>query len=137
MLRLISMTTGALALALALPPATAADPSPQVVRGEYLATQVAMCVQCHSPRSESGVLDTTRLFMGATMPLKAPFSGMEFAMSTPRLRGLPSGFHEEDVVRLLRTGMDQRGRTPRPPMPPFRMNEEDARAIAAYLASLR
>jgi len=137
MLRFISITIGAVVLALALPRATAADPTPQIIRGEYLATHVAMCVQCHSPRSDTGVLDSTRLFMGTTLPIKSPFAGLEFAMSTPRLRGLPSGFHEEDVVRLLRTGMDQRGRTPRAPMPPFRMSEEDARAIAAFLASLR
>ena len=137
MSRFISVTTAAVILALAVPRANAVDPAPQIVRGEYLATHVAMCVQCHSPRSETGVLDSARLFMGATIPIKAPFPGMEFAMSAPRLRGLPSGFHEEDVVRLLRTGMDQRGRTPRPPMPSFRLNEEDARAIVAFLGSLR
>jgi len=116
------------------PPAPAAA---QMARGEYLVTRVAMCTQCHSPRNEAGELEQDQLLQGARMPIASPYSSMMFAVSTPKLAGLPAGFREEDLVRLLRTGSDHRGRTPRPPMPPFRMNEEDARAIAAYLSSLR
>lgn len=108
----------------------------QIAHGAYIVTHVAMCVQCHSPRLSDGTLDTDHLLMGGQIPFKSPYSSMEFAFWTPKLAGLPAGFHEEDIVRLLTTGVDNRGRTPRPPMPPFRMTEADARAVAAYLASL-
>ena len=98
---------------------------------------VAMCVQCHSPRDEDGNLLQDQLFQGAKMPFKSPYTVMMFAMSTPKLAGLPAGFREEDLVKLLTTGSDHRGRTPRPPMPPFRMDDADAKAVAVYLHSLR
>jgi len=77
-------------------------------RGDYLVNQVAMCAQCHSSRS-----------------------------AAPRIAGLPDGWPEEDFVRFLKTG--DPGDRPRPlaPMPPFRMNDADARAVAAYLKTLR
>ena len=141
MQRFLALTFGGVIFTLALthaatgPAATKIDE--QIARGEYIATQVAMCVQCHSPRSGTGVLEPNRLFTGTALPYKSPYSALEFAMSAPSLRGLPSGFHQGDVVNLLTTGHDLRGRTPRAPMPPFRMTEDDARAVAAYLASLR
>ena len=141
-MRFLTLTFVGVMLALALThaatrPATVTKIEDQIARGEYIATKVAMCVQCHSPRSATGVLDPDRLFMGTALPFKSPYTGLEFAMSTPRLRGLPSGFHDGDLVNLLTTGHDLRGRTPRAPMPPYRMSEDDARAVAAYLASLR
>jgi mono/diheme cytochrome c family protein len=42
----------------------------------------------------------------------------------------------EDAERLLQTGKSTRGYVPRPPMPPFRMTQEDAAAVVAYLKSL-
>jgi hypothetical protein len=42
----------------------------------------------------------------------------------------------EDAERLLQTGKSARGYVPRPPMPPFRMTQEDAAAVVAYLKSL-
>lgn len=111
--------------------------SDQVAHGEYLVKSVAMCVQCHSPRNEAGDLLQDQLLQGARMPFASPYPGTIFAFSAPKLAGIPAGWHEDQIVELLRTGRDFRGRTPRPPMPPFRMNEQDARAVAAYLRSLQ
>jgi mono/diheme cytochrome c family protein len=108
----------------------------QVRRGEYLVNSVAMCVQCHTPRNERGDMIRVQLLRGANMPVRSPWPDDEWAARTPSLAGLPGGWSEQDVIKLLMTGQDPTGRSPQPPMPPFRMNREDAAAVAAYLRSL-
>lgn len=106
-----------------------------VERGRYLVHHVAMCVQCHTPRDARGNLVDLRLLQGAPVPVRSPYAG-SWAFRAPWLAGLP-GLSRNDLVHLLRTGIVPRtGRPPEPPMPPFRMTERDARAVAAYLASL-
>jgi mono/diheme cytochrome c family protein len=111
--------------------ATAADPG---VRGEYFATHVAMCVQCHSPRDAKGELERTRLFKGAPIPLRSPFPSQHWAFAAPAIAGLP-GWTNDDATILLTTGRRRAGYVPKPPMPPFRLSREDAEAIVAYLRS--
>jgi mono/diheme cytochrome c family protein len=118
-------------------PAAAADDKELVQHGRYLVHQVAMCVQCHTPRTQQGQLDRTRLLQGAPMPVESPFSHETWAFNAPSLAGLPGGWTAEDMIRLLQTGKGPGGKRPRPPMPPFRMTREDAAAVAAYLQSLR
>lgn len=118
-------------------PAAAADKKELVQHGRYLVHQVAMCVHCHTPRTEQGQLDRTRLLQGAPMPIESPFSYETWAFKAPSLAGLPGGWTAEDMIRLLQTGKGPGGERPRPPMPPFRMTREDAAAVATYLQSLR
>jgi mono/diheme cytochrome c family protein len=113
------------------------DPKADAVRrGRYLVHDVAMCVQCHSPRDEQGELIDQELLAGARMPVRSPFAQTEWAFRAPRLAGLPGGWSEDELASFLQTGKSPTGRTPRAPMPPFGLTEEDARAVAAYLASL-
>jgi mono/diheme cytochrome c family protein len=107
-----------------------------VERGQYLVHHVAMCVYCHTPRSEGGVPDEQRLLQGAPMPVASPFPRQQWAFQAPKIAGLPGGWTEADMVKFLQTGASPTGRQPQPPMPPFRFNEEDAQAVAAYLHSL-
>jgi len=107
----------------------------QLQRGQYLVEHVAMCVQCHTPRNAQGELDRTQLLQGASIPVPAPFPTSQWAFEAPKIAGLP-GWLAEDAVRLLHTGRSARGYAPRPPMPPFRMTQEDAAAVVAYLKSL-
>jgi len=107
----------------------------QIQHGKYLVEYVAMCVQCHTPRDANGALDRTRLLQGAPIPVPAPFPMSRWAFEAPKIAGLP-GWTVEDAMRLLQTGMSATGYTPRPPMPPFRMTQEDAAAVVAYLKSL-
>ena len=104
-------------------------------RGSYLVHDVAMCVQCHSPRNADGELIATRLLQGGTIPLRSPYPKMQWAFRAPRIAGL-QGWTEEEFVQLLVTGQTTDGWSPRPPMPSFRMSEQDARAVAAYLKSI-
>lgn len=104
-------------------------------RGKYIVHHVAMCVQCHSPRDDRGNLIEGQLLEGGALPAESKLGAIEFAFRAPALAGLP-GYEPEALVRLLTTGLAKRGGQPAPPMPPFRMTEEDARAVATYLDSL-
>lgn len=105
-------------------------------RGEYLAVRVAMCVQCHTPRDDSGALLTARLFEGARVPIASPFAGTQWATQAPALAGL-AAVRRDDLISILTLGTRVDGRAPRAPMPSFRMTREDAEAIADYLDSLQ
>lgn len=125
------------ALLLSAPAGSTGQPAadPQIDQGRYLVHHVAMCVQCHSPRGQGGALVGERLLQGGRIPVSRPFATMNWSLQTPRLIGL-AGLSESDVVTLLMTGARANGQPPQPPMPPFRMSEEDARAVVAYLRSL-
>jgi mono/diheme cytochrome c family protein len=114
-----------------------APPSSQAERGRYLVHDVAMCVQCHSPRDGAGNLVPSKLLHGAPMPASAPSLPIAWAFQTPRLAGLPAGFTEETFIEFLQTGARTNRHVPKAPMPPFRMTEADASAVAAYLKTLR
>jgi mono/diheme cytochrome c family protein len=136
MKKFLWFATAALALGLILPNTGSSYDETQIEKGKYLAEQVAMCVQCHSPRDAKGELDRLSLFKGARIPIASPFPNKPWALYAPRIAGLP-GWEEQDFITLLVTGSRPTGEIPRAPMPPFRMSPEDAAAIAAYLKSLR
>jgi mono/diheme cytochrome c family protein len=103
-------------------------------KGRYLAMGVAMCIDCHSPKLDNGLLDSGRILMGADItvaPIKPVADWVSYA---PAISGLPN-YSDEEVVEMLTTGTV--GNTYlRPPMPVYEMTVEDAEAIVAYLRSL-
>lgn len=122
-------------------PAQTASPTPTVTgnadRGAYLATSVAMCVQCHSGRDEAGNLVDAQRFAGGRIPAGPPWARPgEWAFSAPRIAGL-SGYSTAQGITLLTRGRTRSGRTPRAPMPAFRMSEQDAADVVAFLQRLR
>jgi mono/diheme cytochrome c family protein len=116
--------------------ASAADDA-LVERGRYITHDLAMCVQCHTPRDASGQLVRVREFMGGDAFAVGPPPFMDpaaWCIVTPRIAGLP-GFTDAEAVSSsegARLGTHQ----PKWPMPPFRMSREDAAAVVAYLRSL-
>lgn len=109
--------------------------SASVERGRYIAHDVAMCVQCHSPRERRGELIGDRLFEGAPLPLKSPYKGApRWAFTAPNLRNAP-GYTEAEFVDFMMSGIRRNGTEARGPMPPFRMNRADAKAVYDYLMS--
>ena len=106
-----------------------------VDRGRYIVESVAMCEQCHTPRTPDGTPDREHWLMGGPTQLHASYSAPDWAIIEPRVAGTPPGTDEE-IIRLLMTGISRTGRPPRPPMPPFRMTRDDAEAVLAYLKSL-
>ncbi len=127
---------GALAMACGCSPAEEAElTSVQLVeRGDYLVNGVVLCGDCHTPRLENMALDDARELHGAEIGESGP-PGV-FASYAPPLAGLPADYSEEQFVSFLQTGVRPDGTHPRPPMPPYRLNAADARAVAAYIAAL-
>lgn len=117
--------------------AAGAPADPLVERGRYLVEGVGMCGQCHTPRNARGELKTSDVLGGAPVPVVMPAGWAKpWAYKAPRIAGLPQHTDEEFVV-LMTTGVNRDGRELMLPMPPFRMSEADATAIAAYLRTLR
>jgi mono/diheme cytochrome c family protein len=113
----------------------ATAPSADVARGKYLVENVAMCVQCHTPRNGDGTLDRSRLLQGAPV-IWAPANGdPNWPLIAPRIGGTPPA-SDADMIKLLTSGIWITGQPLRLPMMPFRMNEADARAVIAYLKSV-
>jgi hypothetical protein len=91
-----------------------------------------MCVECHSPRDESGRILQGREFMGSELPVNT--SG--WATRAPRNRGL-LGYSDDQAIRLLTEGaIGRHNEQLRPPMPRFRMTRSDAADVIAFLRSL-
>ena len=103
-----------------------------IERGRYITHDLGMCVQCHTPRDEAGRLIAGEEFHGAPVPATVTIRGMEWALRAPNIAGLV-GFTDDQEIQLLTRGHAEGRRAPRPPMPPFRMTHEDARAVVAYL----
>ena len=108
----------------------------QMERGRYLVHHVSQCVVCHSPKDARGNVIARRLLTGSPMPVKSPYANVDWALYCPPIAGLP-GWEKQDAVYLLQHGHRRNGRAPRPPMPEFKMTEEDATAVVEYLMSLR
>ena len=142
--RLLSIVS-ALVFAVVSPSFFKADASSQssplngdnlVSRGKYIVEDVAMCVECHTPRDDRGRLIEGENLKGAPVPVKPPeYPQIKWAPRAPAIAGM-IGYTEQEGVRLLTSGETRDGRVPDPPMPPFRMSVRDAEAVVAYLKSL-
>jgi mono/diheme cytochrome c family protein len=119
----------------ALVPAAPAAGARDLTRGKYLVTRVAMCGQCHTPHDEDGAPEPGRDLQGAALPF-GPLFTMPWSPSAPAIAGLPAGWSEAALVKLLTTGEGRFGKPLAPPMPQFRMTKQDAEAVVAYLKSL-
>ncbi len=111
--------------------ATAAE----IERGKYLVEDVAMCVECHTPRDSQGALRTDAWLAGAPIWIRPVAPIPNWADHAPSLAGWPS-FTEEQGERVLEKGTGPEGEQLRPPMHIYHMKHEDAKAIIAYLKSL-
>jgi len=94
-----------------------------------------MCGMCHTPRTDAGEIDGGRSLDGAAVWLLPAHPAQDWPLKAPRIAGtLPAS--DEDMIRLLTTGIWKDGNRLRPPMPQFRMSREDAESVVAYLRSL-
>jgi mono/diheme cytochrome c family protein len=106
-----------------------------IARGKYIVEGVAVCGQCHTPRNSQGVSERGRGLQGAPLWLQPAKPTGDWPAQAPRIAGIPPGT-DEQMVTLLTTGIWRDGKRPRPPMPQFRMTQQDAQAVVAYLKSL-
>lgn len=94
-----------------------------------------MCGMCHTPRNDANEIDHGRWLDGAALWLLPAHPQQDWPLKAPRIAGTPPA-SDEDMVRLLTTGIWTTGTHLRPPMPQFRMDKDDAEAVVAYLRSL-
>jgi len=107
----------------------------KVAHGQYIVNGVAMCGMCHTPRNDANQIDRGRWLDGAALWLMPAHPEANWPLKAPRIAGTPPG-SDEDMVRLLTTGIWKDKGYLREPMPQFRMSKEDAEAVVAYLRSL-
>jgi Cytochrome c len=107
----------------------------EIERGKYLVENVAMCVECHTPRDSQGELRKDAWLAGAPIWIRPVAPIQNWADHVPALAGWPS-FTEEQGERILEKGTGPEGEELRPPMHIYHMKHEDAKAIIAYLKSL-
>jgi mono/diheme cytochrome c family protein len=115
---------------------TASAEKAEIERGRYLFEEVAKCGECHTPRNERGELDRQAWLQGAPIWIMPVRPTPNWADRAPALAGFPS-FTEQEGERVLEQGQGPEGETLRPPMHIYHMHPEDAKAIIAYLKSLR
>jgi len=106
-----------------------------IARGKYIVEGLAACGDCHTPRNRDGDIDRTKWLAGAPVFYEPAQRVPGWAISAPRIAGLPPG-RDAEIITLLTTATWRDGQAPRPPMPRFHMKREDAEAVVAYLKSL-
>jgi cytochrome c553 len=118
--------------------ATPPEPTKEdiIAHGKYLTDHVGMCSDCHTPMLADGQPDMSKYLAGAPYPGGAPPPGVPFAPMSVAIAGLPNGYTEAGLKQFLMDGTPGDGSPPLPPMPHYRLNDKDATAVAAYLASL-
>jgi RNA polymerase sigma factor (sigma-70 family) len=109
-----------------------------VKRGDYLVNEVARCGTCHTPRDDKGGLDLSRHLQGASLPFTPKVKPKEWEDRSPDITvsGKAGKWGEAKMIKFLTTGKDDEGEAPDAPMPAYKLSEEDARAVTAYLRSL-
>src|SRR5579864_5022464 len=96
-----------------------------VARGKYIVESVAICAQCHTPRNNDGNPDRGHWLQGASVPFDPVKPDPNSPLTAPRIGGTPLPASDADMVKLLTTGIWTNGEHLRPPMPQFRLSQED------------
>jgi len=120
-------------------PATTQTSEQLVARGQYLVTSLGGCNDCHTPHLQTGEPDMTHSLQGAPLAfglVPALEGKMPWAPVAPPIAGGPAGYSDEQFTHFLMTGERPDRSQARPPMPQFRLNEDDARAVVAYIKTL-
>lgn len=106
-----------------------------VARGQYIVEGVAVCGNCHTPRTPNGEPDRSRWLAGAPVPYQPSQPTADWPTIVPRIAGLPPA-SDVGMITLLTTGIWITGKPLKDPMPKFHMTPADAEAVLAYLKSL-
>jgi mono/diheme cytochrome c family protein len=134
-----SMITLAMTL-LAWPLASAKAAQSRVERGKYLVT-LGGCSDCHTPGTFLGHLDKSRYLGGSDVGFAIPGLGVFAGPNlTPDKETGIGGWTTQEIVTAITTGKRPDGRILAPIMPYealSHLTSADARAIAAYLKSLK
>jgi mono/diheme cytochrome c family protein len=123
----------------------AIEPSPaRLERGAYLVNQLCTCGACHTTRESGSLLDSesSAMFLGGGNIDDQTAPG-RVRLYVPNLTGDATtglgGWRDDEIVRAIRDGVDNKGGLLFPVMPfhAFQhMSDEDAASIVVYLRSV-
>jgi mono/diheme cytochrome c family protein len=117
-------------------PAAAED---LIARGEYLA-RIMDCTGCHTPGALAGQPDFDRYLAGSDIGFQIPGVGVFYPpnLTPDPVTGL-GGWSAAEIIDAVRSGVRPDGRELAPVMPwpsYAALNDEDAKALVAFLQSL-
>lgn len=134
--RMMLALPATIAVATAL--ATAAAAQTPLERGTYLMQSIVACGNCHTPQGPDGPVPGMELAGGMEIALPG------FSAFAPNITPDPEtgigGWSDEEIVAAIREGRRPDGTIIGPPMPfgQYRgLSDDDARAIVAYLRSVK
>ncbi len=112
----------------------------QVERGKYLA-EIMTCNECHTPGALLGKPDKNNPLAGSEVGYEIPMLGIFYGANlTPDTETGIGSWTADQIVTAIRTGVRPDGRVLSAAMP-WRsfaaLTDKDAKAIAAYLKSLK
>ena len=107
-------------------------------KGSYIVNRVSMCADCHTPNGAGGKPDLKRRLGGAPVMFKPTMEIPDWKSHAPNLTpgGFLKGWTDTRLVKFLMTGVTPDGDRAGPPMPAYRLDERDAKAVASYLRCL-
>ncbi len=111
-------------------------------RGEYIATHVAGCMECHTPgdwMQHEVKLDEARMGAGQPMPLNGLPGRIIASNLTPDPETGTGNWSDDQLARAIREGIGHDGRALFPMMPYSRfrhMTDEDLASVIVFLRSL-
>jgi len=114
--------------------------SDKLTRGKYLVEEIGRCQECHTPRLDDGQFDRTKWLKGAVQNVQPIEPIKNWHKTSPDLTAasrLWQRWGEAGILKFLTTGVTPSGGAAGPPMPTYKMKQEDAEAIVEYLKSLK
>ncbi len=114
---------------------TAPDPSDTAARGRYLMTALLACSDCHTPLDPETGAPLTDLYLAGGQPYEGPWGIVYGANITPHETTGLGAWSDEDIERVLRSGIRPDGRQVLlMPWPDYTaLTEEDMAAVIYYL----
>ena len=112
----------------------------EVERGKYLVNEVARCGDCHTPSLDNGQPDESQTLKGTMLNFKSTVPVPHWKAMSPDITPAGSVFKKRGaaaIEKFLETAVWPDGDKADPPMPPYRLKPADARAIVAYLKTLK
>lgn len=133
--RLLSVLCVAACLSIVAQAQSQASNNAKVEHGKYLVSRVGKCQDCHTPHNEKGEEIMEKWLQGSPLPFQ-PLVQMPWVGTAPPIAGL-EGWTDAQAFKFLTTGIKKDGKPAMPPMPAYRFNDSDAKAVIAYLRSLK
>jgi mono/diheme cytochrome c family protein len=114
----------------------------KIARGKYLVDHVSVCIDCHTPQTNTGGPDMTKYLSGweCFADINGPADGG--CINTANLTNDPTGLKnrtDEQIKTMFRDGVRPDGKPLSPVMPYWvfhNMTDEDADAVVAYLRTV-